>query len=106
MISTLWTLGHILPSNGSYYHRNIPASTVRFNYIIHQHKPCYPMNNSPAQTNNFLKPCECGKCNELILPYDKRGRPRRFVNNHHFKVMKHIPRYGPDHNRWKGGKWI
>jgi hypothetical protein len=40
--------------------------------------------------------CACG-CGNTLLKYDKRGRPRKFLNPHRDS--------GPTHSCWKGGTY-
>lgn len=51
------------------------------------------------------KLCECGKCDEIIFKYDKRGRPRRFVFGHHTRGIynNNYGRKGSLSFGWKGG---
>ena len=65
--------------------------------------------------------CACG-CGKELEKYDKYGRERKYISGHNSignqhrtgkkwsaehrsKVMENI-KYGPDHQGWKGGKYI
>jgi len=50
-----------------------------------------------AHKNAPLKICECGRCDELIPSINKRGRPLRFKQGHHFNLR------GENHYHWRGG---
>lgn len=41
------------------------------------------MTDRKKQYNNFLKPCECGRCDDLIWNYNERGKIKHFKNHHH-----------------------
>jgi HNH endonuclease len=66
-----------------------------------------------------LIPCGCG-CGQLTPRFDKRGRPRKYIQYHHtegrfFLGFKHkdeskkkmsLHRSGANHGMWKGGRYL
>lgn len=54
---------------------------------------------------NYIKQCECGKCNEILFLRDKKSRIRRFKRGHDKKGRPFLfAKKGSEHYNWKGGR--
>src|SRR5262245_56570604 len=59
-------------------------------------------NSAQRIPNNYLKPCECGKCDVLIWHIDEKYRRRRFEHGHNNRNNPKFTKKGLRPPNYKG----